>query len=567
MLLSHSLRMATMCVLLGCTPLIYAQSSDDSTTASSASNQALVILSTLDMPSFHEAIAFVRDRGGEVPLDFPPNAFIVTLNPRVERALDRLSTVSWIERDVVDPETFANFGGQAQDAARAWNTVFLGIPDPDAPSVLHILPPLELNEPSIFDPPPEQEDGQIELYIVPVAGAPAPVQTSEFMAGTIVYTVVFVESSGGTGFCSPADSQSENWSSSRQNTALTRISTGLGFWTSRKNRPNPLTFRQDKQGTRATSCEPITRPSTHQGRWIADVLTAMGFPATPSNYIDIARSFVDSRRMALGADWGFVIFVVDSQNDPDGSFSDGKSAFTTPYGPYPNGPYMVLTYDNGTATISRMNLVVAHETGHIFGSLDEAATNCLASDSSGYLNVVNTSCNNGGITNDISIMGEGSEITDSNVDVSTSARGAIGWRNPDPPTASIAIVDVVRTATAALTPYAPDPTTDRTPTYRAIAGNKPFPPGGCNIIGGICTRTPLEVNICTVKDAKWRIEGYSTFTHNSLKPDDGAWGEVEEAYTFTPSAQLQPKTYTFSTYSINNFGHSSAIKSDTLTIK
>jgi hypothetical protein len=585
--------MAVMCVLLSCTQLVHAKLSDDATAVSSDSDQALVILSTLDMPSFHKAVALVRDRGGEVPWMFYPNAFIVThLNLRIERALERHPTVMLLEKDVVDPVTFAGFGGQAEDAANTWNTLYLGIPDPNAPPIPNRLPLLksheplfELHEPDFTTPPPAQEDGQLNrnfFSVAAVVGTPTADQTSEFMAGKIVYTVVFLESSGGTGFCSPADLSTENWTSSRQNTVLTEIRTGLGFWTLRRERPS-LSFIQDPDPKyhgkkQPTSCEPITRPSSDQGLWIADALTAMGFPATPNNYISIARSFVNSRRTAVGADWGFVIFVVDSAKDQDGSFDPDPTtrkthtAFTTPYGPYPNGPYMVLTYDlgkvNGQSNISRMDRVVAHETGHIFGALDEAVGNCFPTDSSGYLNVVNASCNNGGKNGVISIMGEGWEVVDTNADVSTSARGAIGWRNPDPPKASIAIVDVVRTATVSLTPYTPDPTTIRAPTYRAIAGNKPFPPGGCNIIGGICRRTPLEANICTVKGAKWKIENYnSIFIQSGLKPDDGAFDEIEEAYTFTQSSQLQPKTYTFSTYSINNYNHISTTQSDTLTIK
>jgi len=245
-------------------------------------------------------------------------------------------------------------------------------------------------------PPPEA------LGVQTVAGAPTSTQTSEFMAGSAAASVVFVESSGGTGNCSPADSQSENWSSARQTTVLSEIADGLAFWTARSSRPAPLTFVLDNRGTQPTSCEPIERPgggpSSDEPKWIADVLTAMGFPATTANYYSVARSFADSRRTALGADWGFVIFVVDSLNDAlndtdgtAGEFSNGASAYA-----YLDGPFMVMTYDNDGWFISRMNLVLLHETGHIFGALDEyASSGCSTADSWGYLNAANISCNNG----------------------------------------------------------------------------------------------------------------------------------------------------------------------------
>jgi hypothetical protein len=548
--------MAAMWALLGSSPLVYAESSDDLTTASSDPDQALIILSTLDMASFHEAIALVQNRGGEVPLAFPPNAFIATLNPRVERALSQHPTVSRVERDILDPATLADVGGQAEEAAHVWNTVFQEVPDPNT-AMAPDAPVPQWDGPDFFIPPPEDLDSQLEPDVPSVLGAPTSTQTSEFMAGTIVYSVVFVESSGGTGRCSPADAQTENWSASRQSTVLSKIGAGLTFWTSRTGRPNPLTFMLDNRGTRATSCEPIRRPSTQENLWIADALTAMGFPATPTNYMSVARSFAHSRRTALGANWGYIIFVVDSLNDSDGTFSNGQSAYA-----YGNGPFMVLTYDNGGWGIDRMDRVALHETGHIFGALDEYASGCSTADRWGYLTVANASCNNGGITSDISVMGEASELANPSANVSTSARGAIGWRNP-----SGNIVDVVRTATVVLTPYSPDPTTDRTPTYSAVAGNQPFPPGGCNTIDGICYRMPSPVTVSKVKRAQWKLDGGS-FTSTGLTPTDGAFDEeTGEGYRFTPTSSVSAGTHTFYTRSTNHFGHNSNNARDTLTLR
>jgi hypothetical protein len=533
---------STAITMLACTLIGGSQS------ALAGPDDALVILSTLDMRSFHEAVALVQDLGGEVPQAYPPNAFVVTINPGLERVIRQHPTVSALERGIVDPAVFARAGGQAETAAQIWNRVFLGVEDhPVTPSG-----PAPQRQGPDFVIPPRQGPGPQA-----VANAPTSTQTSEFMAGSIVYSVVFVESNGGTGNCSPADAQSENWSSTQQTTVLSEISAGLAFWTSRTGKPKPLTFMLDNRGTRFTSCEPIKRSSSDDARWIADVLTAMGFPATPSNYFNVARSFANSRRTALGANWGYVMFVVNSLNDPDGSFSNGASAYS-----YLNGPFLVLTYDNGGWGIDRMDRVALHESGHSFGALDEyASSGCSTSDSWGYLNVTNASCNNGGTTTDISVMGEGSELDNPSADVSTSARGAIGWRKP-----SGNIVDVVRTATVSLTTFTPDPTSDTTPTYSATAGNSPFPPGACNTLGGICYRTPSPVTISKVKAAKWKLDSGS-FTSNGVTPSDGAFDEeTGEAYRFTPSSPVPAGTHTFSTQSTNNFGHTSPIKKDVLTI-
>jgi hypothetical protein len=382
------------------------------------------------------------------------------------------------------------------------------------------------------------------------------------MAGSVAYSVVFVESSGGTGNCSQPDTETENWDSGRQATVLSEISAGLAFWTARDNRASPLSFVLDNRGTQPTSCEPITRTAngstSDEPKWVADVLTAMGFPATTDDYETVARAFANSRRTALGTDWAYTIFVVDSLVDADGLFSNGAFAYA-----YLNGPFMVMTYDNDGWGIGLMNLVTAHETGHIFGALDEyASSGCSTSDTWGYLNVADASCNNGGITTDKSIMGEGSEEQDASVDVSTSARGAIGWRNPGE---SPVVVDVVRTATVSLTAYTPDPTSDNTPTYSATAGNTPYPAGGCNTVGGWCYRTPSAVMVSRVAGAGWSLDG-GTFTSSGVVPTDGAFDEESDPYTFTPASPVADGLHTFGTRSTNNFGHVSGTATDDLTI-
>jgi hypothetical protein len=524
--------------------------------ASSRSDDALVVLSTLDLDSFHKTVAAVRDSGGEVLQAYPPNAFVALLNPAQEMVLRKHSAVAAIEKSVTDPASFASLGGQAQTGARIWNTAFQGVPDPAVPPP---PPGRELGgwaSDALIPPAEEPKAG-------PLGEAPAPTssQTSEFMAGTVVASVVFVESSGGSGYCSPADSQTENWDITRRNSVLGEISAGLSFWTSRADRPSPLTFVLDDRGTQPTSCEPIKHPADDEGKWIADVLKAMGRSgATPSNYYSEARAYAASRRATLGADWGYTIFVVDSLNDSDGLFFDGYFAYA-----YLNGPFMVMTYDNDGWGIGDTNYVTAHETGHIFGALDEyGSSGCSTSDSWGYLNVSNASCNNGGITSDYSIMGEWWEQVDPSADVSTSGRGALGWRNPAQENGHT-VVDVVRTATVSLTPYPTDPTTDSTPTYSATAGNTPYPPAGPRRHGGSTYGTASPVTVSRVATAEWNLDG-GGFTSAGVVPGDGTFNEESDPYTFTPQSPVANGTHTFGTRSVNNFGHGSSTASDVLTI-
>jgi len=528
--------------------------------AAASPRDALVVLDTTEVTALNAAIRTVEAAGGRVPQAYAPSAFVAELPPRAEAALRARHAVAAIERGTADPDAMRRWGQSAEQAARIWNAVYRGDisdPLPSAPSLqphgeAAFARPAQASAPAASPPagggaPPVS------------GGAPTASQTSEFMAGSAAYSVIFVESNGGAGNCAPADPQTEDWDAERQSTVLTQISAGMAFWTSRASAPSPLTFVLDNQGVRTTSCEPINRTSRFEGDeglWVSDIMNGLGHPVTGGDYFASAEAFAHARRTALGTDWAFTIFVVDSLNDADGRFSDLFFAYA-----YLNGPFMVMTYDNDGWGIFGMHFVAAHETGHIFGALDEYPESlCATADSWGYLNALNASCNNGGITSDLSIMGPSAEQFDPAADVSTSARDAVGWRNP-----SGAVVDVVRTATASITPFTPDPTSDDTPTYNATADNVPFPPGGCNTLDGICYETPLPVTISRVASAAWNLDG-GAFSPSGVTAGDGAFDEENDAYTFTPPAPVTPGTRTFGTRSTNQFGHTSPTVTDILTI-
>ncbi|MBX5492969.1 MAG: hypothetical protein IRZ14_17605 [Chloroflexi bacterium] len=395
----------------------------------------------------------------------------------------------------------------------------------------------------------------------PTARAPTAAQTSAYLAGSVTVSIIYVQSGAPSGNCNPPDPVTERWDDTRRSQVFNQISQGLNFWATRNNRPAAVTFVLDDLGVQLTSCEPINRPSTQEGLWIADVLTRLGVSATPSNYIDPARLLAHQRRTQRGTNWGYLIFVVDSLNNTSGTFTDGAFAYS-----YLQGPFIVMTYDNDGWGSDRLHFVAAHETGHIFGALDEyASSGCSPSDTGGYFGAPNTSCNNGGITTDVSIMGEPSEQTNPNVDVSDSARAAIGWRNPTPRGDGTAVVDVVRTSTASVQPYSPNPTTNPQPTFNATASNQPAGGTGCTVIGGVTRFCATPVNIARVASAEWQVDGGAWQTAG-VAPADGAFDSETENYTFTPPAPVGNGTHTFATRATNNFGHTSAAATTSLTI-
>jgi hypothetical protein len=149
----------------------------------------------------------------------------------------------------------------------------------------------------------------------------------------------------------------------------------------------------------------------------------MSCPGT--THFQRANYYVNSIRSSLGTDWGFAVFVADSNNDTDGRFPDLFCAYAYLY-----GPYMVMTYDNIKPTapyygwgISRMHLVFSHETGHIFGAADEyGSCTCAAS---GYLGVTNGNCVNC-VTPQVTCV-----MNDNTQQLCSFTKGQVGWRDTD----------------------------------------------------------------------------------------------------------------------------------------
>ena len=104
-----------------------------------------------------------------------------------------------------------------------------------------------------------------------------------------------------------------------------------------------------------------------------------------------------------------------------------------------------MTYDNGGYTISNMDAVMAHETGHIFGAGDQYVSYyynppviCSCTAIYGFLQVENQNCENSCLSNVASIMRGGvAPYTAGAIDY--YAKGQIGWRDLD----SDSINDVV----------------------------------------------------------------------------------------------------------------------------
>jgi hypothetical protein len=274
-------------------------------------------------------------------------------------------------------------------------------------------------------PPGPTEGGPVQAAVAPTA-----LNTSEYLAGSVTVTIILTESDG-TG-----DASSENWSADREAEVVAEIAEALE-WARLREPQAELVFRYHVVAGRTdvrarTRYEPIRRSADPQGTtgedlWTKEILGKLGY--TVGDRFARSRALASARRAADGSDWALNVFVVDSLNDTDGKFADGRFAYT-----WIGGPHVVLTYDNQAWGIDRLDMVFRHELLHAFYAFDEyAGSGCACSEHRGYLDGAGancTACNAGAVP---CVM-----ITNGDA-LCASTRRQVGWADLD----GDGVIDVV----------------------------------------------------------------------------------------------------------------------------
>ncbi len=251
--------------------------------------------------------------------------------------------------------------------------------------------------------------------------------TGEFMLGRIAVTPVFLESDGSI------DASTENWTPSQVNQVLSNIQTGLNWWSqllATKSTVHTLEWVIDTTyatNLTPTPYEPIARNSNAYSIWVSKFLSDVGF-AGNTNLDDNIRAFNNSQREKLDTDWSFTIFVVNSQNDGDGSFAPGGS-FSRAFA-FAGGLFEVVPSTRPASTFT-------HETGHMFWARDEYIGGGNYTQRRGYYNAQNTNAIDLNPTQnfqqELSIMSAGSFLQTAYDTLVTSdaTLAQIGWKDSD----------------------------------------------------------------------------------------------------------------------------------------
>jgi hypothetical protein len=472
----------------------------------------------------------VRQAGGIPLTTFPNQGMLIQLDSdnanaiRGQKGVRLLTMSAALLADAgVDPG--------AQDAIKIWNK---NLADKVAgPQELTELPARPDNEllipPELENPPASHEANDL----------PLPWQTSEFMAWNVNVDVILVESRETWSIFNWV----EDWVESDVDAVMAQVNNGLSWWVSTATQGGrPTAFLNfsinywtpfNHYDVVTVDYQPIKLSSQDDRLWINQVMGNLGFNTHTGSNDDYnnVRDFNAARRAQTGKDWSVTIFIVDSWWDGDGTFEDGRFAYSYLY-----GPYTVMTWGNDGWGIDNMQMVTAHETAHLFGSLDEyAESDCTPTQISGYLGIQNTNCENGTPTENSIMRSSGSQfVAYPNHLASTPVRGMIGWRDSD----QDGLYDPIDT-TPSLSLTGSSTTTYITDTTVSLTGSASDPPCPSP------TRYTADVNF--ILGVVYRVNESAWIPCSAT---DGAFNNTLEAYTCT-AADLKDGSYFFEVATLN----------------
>jgi hypothetical protein len=492
----------------------------------------LVTVEGSGVSAVKDAVRAIEARGGYAKFVFPPNFIIADIPDASEAGLVSSGLVSSVHSGVLDPAAFAAYGGAARHIVAAWNNVFMG----QARQMGLDAEPSPTARPLIND-----ADILPDKYVLPLKPPGSKYyDVSEYMLGSVAVGIILPESNGAI------DPNTENWTQLEMDNVTSEIIAGFNWHVSKADW-RTLTFYTVFTYQVPTGYEPITRSSGEEALWDNECFTAMGYGSAYPGY-----PYVTALRDSIGTDWASCVFVIDSSNDADGMFTDGRFGYTML-----GGPKVVMTYKNDGWGIANMDAVLAHEICHAFYALDEyyeAGHGCT--EISGYQAIENqNSMYPGGAggcaLNILNCIMRSVPLGTARVCLYT--KGQLGWNDTD----NDSIPDILDTfPETTLNPYAPDPDTAQTPTYTGQAD-----------VTKLANLNPYgkhnNITLNRIAKVEWRVDGGPWF---DAIPTDGVWDSGSEAFHFTSTpVGSGPHVYEARAYhTYGNIDPTPAV--DTLTI-
>jgi hypothetical protein len=379
---------------------------------------AYVRLDAASYEEFDAAVQFIEDQGAVLRHRFYPYAAMGEIVEGSEILLGGTPAIRDVFVGEISSTDMLSLTKYERYLAKAYNDIYFPSGGKERP----YSSPSEANVPIDFGPrtiPPEYMDS------IKAAGAargvPPPLSpaTSEFMLGSIAVGVILPESQPGFG--------TQDWVSLEEQTATEKVISAMDWWA--RHSPNQeLRFNYEINYAVPVYTEPMDKGGDEiEATWAGQSFTSLGYQG--SNYFAQAYSYVYTLKERYKTDWAFIVFVL--HGNPGQQFGGNVLAYA-----YLGGPFNVNVYSNGSLGPDKLDRIIAHESGHIFYTLDEYPnTYATCTSRSGYLNVENANQQQGGsgCKSDVPcVMRGGSQPTPFDVlDPCYFTCGQVGWWDSD----------------------------------------------------------------------------------------------------------------------------------------
>ena len=182
---------------------------------------------------------------------------------------------------------------------------------------------------------------------------------SDRMVGTVTVAVFMVESNGAI------DPNLYTWTTADEDSMYQNTLRNLSWWSDMAMKyGKALTFNVIPHYHTDTVCqqpyEPILHSTGEDNLWIGSIMNKLGF--TEGVHTTRVEAYNTWLRETYNTDWAYSVFFAYNPSTAPNSFTDGYGGYACLGGPYTQILFQWFGY--GSVTVS-------HETGHIFGALDE----------------------------------------------------------------------------------------------------------------------------------------------------------------------------------------------------
>jgi hypothetical protein len=231
--------------------------------------------------------------------------------------------------------------------------------------------------------------------------AASPINTSQYMIGSVAVGIIIVDGPPGT---------NAKFSAQEITKIVAEVQEGSNILLNLSPAGAKLSFIYD-----INTIELNLNPSrvSDEKQWRNPTMSKLGYLPGNAGLYDYLQHLRTNKWPSITIDWAYIAFFTKYAADWFAYASVG-------------GPRLVMQYDNNGWGPDQIDRVFAHESGHIFGAPDEYSnSNCNTGGSWGYLGVSNCNCEVNNPSSIDCIMKSNSPS------ICNCSIGHFGWRDTD----------------------------------------------------------------------------------------------------------------------------------------